>query len=306
MSVDNSAQVENVVIEEPSDKQELAHDEKSCISRKHIYVAVGLLLVLAVSLIGTLLSFSPANTGGIDAQSLTEGTTATFPTFDTNNDGYIDQGEMGTWMNAQIAARCNDKTSASDETTQTVSTCNAGNSSTTCNTATTASVQSVMQPCDFNHDGRISLAEAIKCVILAWEAIINSLHDERPAPNSELALMAGSGSGSSNCPVPTVPGFRGHTPEGYVGACDPSLTLTCMSHHLCNKKDKCHRTEIDVTWTVTDQCCGSNQAANCSTCACGKTYKYVTHGPHVNLCKKCAHYSHLMCGDYDTGVTTWC
>jgi hypothetical protein len=303
MAENTQQQVETVVIEEPSDKVELAHDEKPRCTKTRVYVALGLLVVIAVSLIGTLLSFSPSSNAGINQQSLTEGTQATFPTFDTNNDGFIDQNEMSNWMSERIAARKGFCTPEDPEPTATINSDATGNSSTT---PTSASVNSVMNPCDFNHDGKISRTEAVECVIYLFELFIKQWgHATPPRTMNTAALTTQTAPAPTDCPVPGSKGFPGKVPKGWVGACALSEELWCFTHELCHHKKKCHTEVIPGSWQVQDTCCAGTSGANCTTCECGATYHFVPHGHNARATSMCHPFATFWCGDIDTGVPVW-
>jgi len=300
---DNTQNVETVVIEEPSDKVELAHDEKPRCSKNRVYIALGLLVVIAVSLIGTLLSFSPSSSSGVNEATLTEGTQSTFPTFDSNNDGYIDQNEMSNWMSTQIAARRQFTTPTDPEPipTQKAGMKLMANGS---STPAVTSVQDAMGPCDFNHDNKISLQEAIQCVIAVWKAFVQRFGHQEALPR--VAKSAASlQTTTTTCPTPKTVGFPGRVPKGWVGACQPRAPLWCFGHQLCHHHEKCHKVVIPAEITVTDTCCGGGAAANCTTCSCGASYNFVPHGHNARVASMCHQLCTFWCDDVDTGVPCW-
>lgn len=302
---ENQQQIETVVIEEPSDKVELASDEKPRCSKNRVYVALGLLVVIAVSLIGTLLSFSPSSNSGINQQTLTDGTQSTFPSFDTNNDGFIDQNEMSNWMSTRIAARKQFCTPEDPEPIQTVTsdTTTSGNGSTT---PVPTEVTHQLSPCDFDHDGKVSRSEAIQCVIYLFELFLKQFGHATPAPlpapqqqMNTLTVV------DPNCPVPPPSGFPGRVPHGWVGACRRGATLWCFTHELCHHRQKCHTEVIPGEWQVQDTCCGGTSGANCTTCSCGGTYHFVPHGHNARAQSMCHRFATYWCDDVDTGVPAW-
>jgi hypothetical protein len=304
---ENAQHIETVVIEEPSDKVELASDEKPRCNKTRVYVALGLLVVIAVSLIGTLLSFSPSSNGGINQQTLTEGTQATFPTFDTNNDGFIDQNEMSNWMSERIAARKHFCTPEDPEPIQTVT----SDTTTTANgtTPTTGEVNNMMSPCDFDHDGKVSRTEAVQCVIFLFELFIKQFGHTTPPRTMNIdalnTAIATQTTPTGDCTVPLLPGFPGKVPHGWVGACKVGMDLWCFTHEMCHHHQKCHREVIPGSWQVQDTCCGGTSGANCTTCSCGGTFHFVPHGHNARATSMCHKLSTFWCGDVDTGVPVW-
>jgi len=298
---DNS-HVETVVIEEPSDKVELASDEKPRCSKNRVYVALALLVVIAVSLIGTLLSFSPSSNSGINEQTLTEGTQATFPSFDTNNDGFVDQNEMSNWMSTRIAARKGFCTAEDPEPTVTITSDTVtGNGSTPVN----SEVQKQINPCDFDHDGRVGRSEAIQCVIYLFQQFIKQFgHATPPAPRpaSQMNTLVVT---DPTCAIPAADGFPGRVPHGWVGACKKGAELWCFTHEFCHHKQKCHREVIPYDWQVQDQCCQGTTGANCTTCGCGATYHFVPHGHNARATSMCHRFATYWCDDTDTEVPAW-
>jgi hypothetical protein len=304
---ENAQQIETVVIEEPSDKVELASDEKPRCSKNRVYVALGLLVVIAVSLIGTLLSFSPSSNSGINAATLTDGTESTFPSFDTNNDGFIDQNEMGNWMSERIAAR---KHFTSPDVPETVVTVNSDSTSCngTCTQPAAQEVQTQMGPCDFNHDGKLSRAECIQCVIYLFELFLKQFGHATPAlpaptPAQQMNTLTVV---DPNCPVPGPVGFPGRVPHGnWVAACKRGATLWCFTHELCHHRHKCHTEVIPGEWQVQDTCCAGTSGANCTTCACGGTYHFVPAGHNARARSLCHRFATYWCDETDTGVPAW-
>jgi len=316
---DNTQNVETVVIEEPSDKVELAHDETSRCTKTRVYVALGLLVVIAVSLIGTLLSFSPSSSSGVNQSTLKAGTQATFPTFDTNNDGFIDQNEMSNWISERIAARKIFTTPQDPEPAETVDSdddVNAGNGSTTPTTSTTTGVTN---PCDYNGDGRLSLIEVIECVLYLFELLIKEfsvqprLMNAQPRLNTK-GLDAAINAQSTSCEVPEEYGFPAQVPGGWVGACDLAHDLWCFMSPFCLDPERCGTLSIPGEVQTDDTCCGTGDAddsqnagsgTQCVTCSCGKTYHFVPHGHNARITAMCAPFTTFWCGKIDTHVPCW-
>jgi len=302
---ENAQQIETVVIEEPSDRVELASDEKPRCSKNRVYVALGLLVVIAVSLIGTLLSFSPSSNSGINQQTLTDGTQSTFPSFDTNNDGFIDQNEMSNWMSERIAARKHFTTPNTPEPTATITSdsSTSGNGSTT---PTPTEVDDETQPCDFDHDKKISRGEAIQCVIYLFELFLKQFGHATPALPAPAQQMNTLTVVDPSCPVPGTDGFPGRVPGNeWVGACKQGATLWCFTHELCTHRHKCHTEIIPGSWQVTDTCCAGTSGANCTTCSCGGTYHFVPHGHNARARSLCHRFATYWCDETDTGVPAW-
>jgi len=301
---ENAQQIETVVIEEPSDRVELASDEKPRCSKNRVYVALALLVVIAVSLIGTLLSFSPSSNSGINQQTLTDGTESTFPSFDTNNDGFVDQNEMSNWMSTRIAARKRFTSAEFPEPVQTVQ----SDASCGANCSTTPAAQEVqhqMSPCDFNQDGKVSRTEAIQCVIYLFELFLKQFGHATPAPIAPAAKMNTLTVVDPSCPVPGSDGFPGRVPHGWVGACRKGATLWCFTHELCRHRHKCHTEVIPGEWQVQDTCCAGTSGANCTTCSCGGTYHFVPHGHNARARSMCHQFATYWCDETDTGVPAW-
>jgi hypothetical protein len=292
-------QIQTVEIPEPSDKHEVAHDEKPCFTKRHLYIAIGVVFVVAISLIGSLLDFSPSD-DGINEQSIAEGTQATWPQFDTNGDGFVDKAEYTQWAATRIAARKRFCTAQDPEPVQTVTSsdvaCNG-----TCPTA--LEVEQQFNPIDTNRDGKISLQEAIAYAIMLLKKYLQN--KGMSAPNTISTQGAPTTNTPSSCPVPSLPGFAGRVSGGWVGACQPGFAISCSSSEFCQDKKKCHKNAIEISWTTTDTCCGGDQAANCTQCNCGGSYRFVPHGHHARARSMCHWLSTYHCGDVDTKVPVW-
>jgi len=295
------AQIETVVtLEEPSDKNELLPNEKPCFTKRHLYIAIGLIFVIAISLIGSLLDFSPSN-DGITEQSIREGQDATWPQFDTSNDGFIDQAEFTSWAANRIAARRNFVTADCPETVETTNSIADCNSTSTCKPSA-AEVQTHFSPMDLNHDGKVTKDEA-----LAWAfriiAAIGDLLRGHSAP-AKPALPSSNKMTPQACTTPDSLGFPGRVKKGWVGACKAGYQLSCYSSPFCQHHKKCHRSIITVEWTTTDTCCGSDQAANCTSCSCGGSYSFVPVGRNDRARALCHWLGTYHCGDGETDEDT--
>jgi hypothetical protein len=295
-------QVQTVEIPEPSDKHEVAHDEKPCFTKKHLYIAIGVVFVVAISLIGSLLDFSPSD-DGVTEQSITQAITEDWHLYDLNGDGFVDKAEFTTWATGRIAARKKYCTEADPEPTLTVANSDGSNGS----EPQAQEVDTYFNPCDYNQDGRLSLGEAIICAI---KALLEALKRRRqnqdlPMPVMPMASQAMKVQ-DENCPVPRLPGFPGRVRgPGYVGACQPDQQLWVYSSWCCRRRRGCHRNIIEVSWTYTSTCCGNDQAANCTDCTCGGSYRYVPRGRHARARGLCHWLSTYHCGEVDTNVPCW-
>jgi len=290
--------VETVEIEEPSDKVQVLSDEKTCITRKHLYIIVGVLLVAAIALIGTLLGFtasSPDN--GVNQDSLKLGVASTFPLFDANNDGYIDHNEMSNWMSVQLSTCKHNCKGAKgcDVNCGTQTTGGGGSTGNTSQVATAAEVNSMISPCDFDGDGQLSHGETQACVIQHW---LNAPGRQQEAPNTQAApSLQGAG---EVCGVPGQDGFPGNTDDGKIGACRNPHGLWCFTHFGCQDKRRCDRYFVATADTVTHTCCGQGEAANCTGCSCGATYTAVPAGGHPNLARFCHKLADFWCNEVNT------
>jgi hypothetical protein len=298
-------QVQTVEIPEPSDKHEVAADEKPCFTKKHLYIAIGVVFVVAISLIGSLLDFSPSD-DGVTEDSIREGTIETFPQFDVNGDGYVDQNEFTNWAANRIAERKWWCTPNDPEPTETLPNSDGTNGT----VPVPREVETEFNPMDLNRDGRVSLQEAILWGIMNWRRIVALIRNGRQSTGAELmGLPAPSAAApavqDATCPVPNIPGFPGRVRGGYVGACQPGLQIWCHSSCFCRHKRKCHRSVIQIDWTVTDTCCGDERAANCTSCSCGGSYRFVPRGRHQRARAMCHWLSTYQCGDTDTGAPVW-
>jgi Ca2+-binding EF-hand superfamily protein len=292
----------NVVIEEPSDQNE-TEQEKPCFTKKHLYIAIGVVFVIAISLIGSLLDFSPES-NQVTEESIREGTLETFPEFDTNGDGFIDRNEFTQWSAGRIAGRRRYCTPENPEPVPTIgSSTQEGDNSTT--TPTPGAVDEQFNPIDLNRDGRISRDEAVAFALRLLEALRRlfgrfateqPLLDYKPAEDKMEAQA---------CPVPKFPGCAGRRRNGWVGACKAGYQLWCYSSPFCRHKRKCHKSIITIEWTATDTCCGSDAAANCTSCTCGGTYRFVPPGRHARARALCHWLAEYQCGDYSTGVAVF-
>jgi hypothetical protein len=295
----------NVVITEPSDQNEELQSERPCFTKKHLYIAIGVVFVVAISLIGSLLDFSPAS-DQITEESIREGTLETFPEFDTNNDGYIDRAEFTQWSAERIAGRKRFTSAEEPEPVQTVtpSSENCGNS--TCVEPSSTEIDNQLNPIDLNRDGRISRDEAIAFALRILEAIRRLLGLRGVDPALQVAPPAESRTAvSPQCETPFPPGFPGRRKKGWVGACKAGYQLWCYSSPFCTKKKKCHRSVINVAWQQTDTCCGSEIAANCTSCECGGTYSFVPEGKQSRVRAFCHWLSTYHCGEVNTHVPSW-
>jgi len=290
--------VETVEIEEPSDKVQVLSDEKTCMTRKHLYIIVGVVLVAAIALIGTLLGFTAASPdAGVTEQSLTAGVQSTFPTFDTNNDGYIDRNEMSNWMTVQIAgckANCNGAHGCDHSCG--VNTVPSPDPSSNGTVATDAEVAALLNPCDFNHDGKVSVGEMIQCAVHRWQESLSDPSSMKPAPGYYTPAAP---SVQDACAAPDVVGFPGNTPRGQVGACKKAEWLWCYAHFGCQHEKHCQKSYIPLTLQTQAQCCVPN---NCSECACGATYSFVPTGGHPNIARYCHKFADFYCQDTNTNV----
>jgi hypothetical protein len=292
-------QVQTVEIPEPSDKHEVAHDEKPCFTKKHLYIAIGVVFVVAISLIGSLLDFSPSEDGVTD-QTITQAITQDWHLYDTNGDGFVDKAEFTTWATGRIAARKHYCTEADPEPTQTKTNSDGDNTS----VPTSAEVDTHFNPMDLNHDGRVSLQEAI---IYAIQLLLAAIRNRSQAVATPLSKgLSAPKVQDANCPVPALPGFAGRVRgPGYVGACQPDQELWVYSCPFCNNKKKCHRHVIEASWTYTSTCCGDTGAANCTDCQCGGSYRYVPRGRHARARGLCHWLATYQCGNVDTNVPCW-
>jgi hypothetical protein len=291
-------QIQTVEIPEPSDKHEVAHDEKPCFTKRHLYIAIGVVFVVAISLIGSLLDFSPSD-DGVNPQSIAEGTQATWPQFDTNGDGFVDKAEYTQWAAKRIAARKRFTSAQDVEPVQTLTT-----SDPACNGTcpTTQEVDNQLNHLDTNRDGKISLQEAIAWSILVLQR--NRQNSGLAAPKA-ISTQDVTINNPTGCPTPSLPGFPGRVSGGWVGACQPGFALSCSASEFCQHKKKCPRNVIEISWTTTDTCCGGDQAANCTQCNCGGSYRFVPHGHHARARSMCHWLSTYHCGDVDTKVPVW-
>jgi hypothetical protein len=295
MSSDQQQNVETVIIEEPSDRVQVLPDERSCMTRKHLYVLVGVLLIAAIALIGTLLSFSPSsNNDQLTVQQMTEGVQYTFAQFDTNSDGYVDYHEMNNWITSQLAQRKSWMSDVQHETTPTIITDDSSNNGTQ---ATSDVVQSNIDNCDYNHDGKIHAPEWVQCTV-EWQMRHPNSHREHNqaiVPSFET---------EAECPFPKSKAFRGHGDHGRdVGACQLYTVLGCFPTISCQHPKKCPMVAVDVQFIVQGSCCGEANAANCTqACTCSHTYKYVPHGNHPALLASCSAFSTYWCDDQNTGA----
>jgi hypothetical protein len=279
----------NVVITEPSEALlPEEQSEKPCFTKKHLYIAIGVVFVVAISLIGSLLDFSPEDNQVTEA-TIAEGTLETFPEFDTNNDGYIDRAEFSEWSAQRIAAR-KDKTTTSNPEPE----CVASNG-----TVCKETVDEHFSPIDLNHDGRISKDEAIAFAVRLIRLIFG--FNQNGAANTQAIAEAPS----TQCTVPVPPAFPGRRRGGWVGACRRGMRLWCFSSPFCRNRKKCHKAAIPTEYTTTDTCCGTTQAANCTQCNCGSSYTFVPEGKQMRLRAYCHWLAEYMCDDNHTGVTCW-
>lgn len=292
--------VETVVIEEPSDRNEATSQEKPCFTKKHLYIAIGVVFVVAISLIGSLLDFSPADSG-INEETIREGTLETWPEFDANNDGYVDLTEYTSWSAGRIAQRRRFVTPWTPEPTQLETNYDGTNTT----VPTQPECQTRFGPIDLNGDGRISRDEAIAFALRLLERIIRLIGFEQPNLEPVQSAVQPVVHNQEECPLPTLPGFPARCPRGWVGACKAGYQIWCYSSEFCRNKRKCHKSVITLEWTTTDTCCGGDHAANCTTCQCGGSYTFVPAGRNSRLRSLCHWLSELHCGDQPTGVPVW-
>jgi hypothetical protein len=286
----------NVVIAEPSDQHEELQSEKPCFTKKHLYIAIGVVFVIAISLIGSLLDFSPAS-DQITEETIREGTLETFPEFDSNSDGYIDRAEFTQWSAARIAGRKKFTTTDNPEPVQT--TCS------NCTTPTTQEVDEQFNPVDLNRDGRISRDEAVAFALRVLELIRRMLGSNANVDPTLAVAPASPVTSTPQCTAPTIPAFPGRRKEGWVGACQPGYQLWCYSSPFCQHKKKCHKSVVEIQWQTTDTCCGTATAANCTSCSCGGSYHFVPEGKQSRVRAFCHWLAEYQCGDYSTGVPVW-
>jgi hypothetical protein len=274
----NSTQ--EITIVEPSDNpnEELLASEKACFTKKHLYIAIGVVFVVAISLIGSLLDFSPS-TEQVTEESIRQGTLQTFPEFDTNGDGFIDRSEFTMWSAKRIS-----HTKASTTT------------GLYANGTTEEEVDENFSPIDLNKDGRVTRDEAIAHALRQQEGSSSKGAQVASRPVSR-------GIKSQSCPIPEIIGFAGRRGRSYVGACQPGFDIWCYTSPLCQDKKKCHKKIINIEWTTTDTCCGSSGAANCTDCTCGGSYSFVPEGGQARIKGHCHWLSTYWCGDVDTGVS---
>jgi len=294
--------VETVEIEEPSDKVQVLSDEKTCLTRKHLYIIVGVLLVAAIALIGTLLGFTAASpSGSLSQQSLSLGVQATFPTFDTNNDGYVDSNEMSSWMTVQMAS-CKHNCNGAEGCDSTCNTaCQTTNDpSTNCSTPASDEVTAMISPCDFNHDSKLTLEEILQCVIFLFEEAVEGGLATQPILSAKAAQEEGGFVSAATCDAPTTEGISGWTTHGRVPGCRRAVDMWCFAHWGCQHKDHCQRSTIPTTDQASATCCGNDpNTYNCSQCTCGSTYSTTDPtGPH--LAKYCHKFAEFWCVDLDT------
>jgi hypothetical protein len=291
--------VETVEIEEPSDKVQVLSDEKTCITRKHLYIIVGVLLVAAIALIGTLLGFTASQPDGdVNEESLKLGVASTFPLFDANNDGEIDHQEMSNWMSVQLSTcKKNCKGHAGCDSscgTQTEASATMDANGTV---AAPAEVNNMINPCDFNGNGKVSLGELLLCVLQHWLSGGSNpgRRDMLPSPEDVAPTTEGS-----TCPVPPDEGFPGDTGGGKVPACRDRRGLLCFTHFGCQDPRRCDRYFIAAEDTQTQTCCGQAPGANCSGCDCGSTYTVVPAGGHPRIARWCHKLADYWCNRVNT------
>jgi hypothetical protein len=292
--------VENVVIEEPSDKNETLPQEKPCFTKKHLYITIGVVFIVAISLIGSLLDFSPADSE-VNEQTIREGTLETWPEFDANNDGFIDQAEYTSWASNRIAQRRRWVTPWTPEPTQLEVNTDGTNTS----NPIPGEVNNRCGQIDLNGDGRISRDEAIAFALRILERIRRLIGWDQPILSP---MVAPAPKFETECAVPSAPGFPGRSPRGWVAACKRGYSIWCYSSEFCRNRRKCGKSVITTEWTTTDTCCGTDipaGSANCTTCSCGGTYTFVPAGRNARLRSICHWLSELHCGDYNTGVPVW-
>jgi hypothetical protein len=277
-------ETQNVVIAEPSqESEELLHSEKPCFTKKHLYIAIGVVFVVAISLIGSLLDFSPA-VDQVTEQSIREGTEATFPEFDTNGDGYIDRAEFTAWTVERISHDVNSNTTGGDAV------------------PTSTEIDQHFSPVDLNKDGRVTRDEAVAFAIRVLEAIGRAFRGRRSSEDTVMSAPAAIKSQDA-CPVPAGDGFSGRRRGGFVGACRKDARLWCYSSPFCHHRHKCHRFVIPQEYQVTDTCCGTSTAANCTQCSCGSSYNFVPEGCQARIRNYCHVLARYYCDATDTGVT---
>jgi hypothetical protein len=287
------------VIAEPSDQHEELPSEKPCFTKKHLYIAIGVVFVVAISLIGSLLDFSPSS-DQVTEETIRQGTLQTFPEFDTNNDGFIDRAEFTQWSAERISARRRFTTVDDPEPVQTTADpASCGNS--TCTVPTTTEIDTHFSPVDLNKDGRVSRDEAIAFALRILEQIIRMIRGQN-IDNNKALMGPATPRVSTQCTTPPQIGFPGRRRRGWVGACQPGYQLWCYTSPFCQRKKHCHKYIINVEWQTTDTCCGGGSAANCTGCSCGGSYSFVPEGKQARIRGFCHWLSTYQCGEVDTHV----
>jgi hypothetical protein len=297
--LNQAANVETVEIEEPSDKVQVLSDEKTCITRKHLYIIVGVLLVAAIALIGTLLGFSSSSPDqSINQDTLRAGVSSTFPMLDTNNDGYVDRNEVGNWMGAQIASckqNCNGHNGCDKSCG--ITTVPTEDPSTNNTVAANSEIDSVITGCDFDHNGKISHAEMTQCVI---EAFIHSGPKSVVQPSGRFEE---SGSTTvSECDVAAIEGGVATTRNGRKPTCKKGLKMSCFQHFGCQDRRKCAMSIIPADALITETCCpGSGNGLNCTECSCGASFNVLSATESPTIGQLCHKLADIYCGDRKTG-----
>jgi Ca2+-binding EF-hand superfamily protein/type II secretory pathway pseudopilin PulG len=302
--------VETVEIEEPSDRVQVLNDEKTCITRKHLYIIVGVLLVAAIALIGTLLGFTAAqNEDDVNQESLQLGVSSTFPVFDNNNDGFIDHNEMSNWMSVQLAT-CKQNCNGHNGCDKSCGTGTTGGGSGDPNgtVPSTMEVNNMISPCDFDGNGKLSKHEVQACVIQDWLAQgSNTGQADRARSQAWAARSQGQQNKlQEDCPVPEEEGFPGDGGNGKGAACKNKAGLWCFKHFGCQNPKKCAKYYVEEEDTQTQTCCGGGNGVNCTGCTCGSTYTVIPAGGHPKLARWCHKLADFWCDAKDKKINTHC
>jgi hypothetical protein len=310
-SSQTNVNIEAVEIEEPSDRVQVLSDEKTCITRKHLYIIVGVLLVAAIALIGTLLGFSPSSSDqGLTPAAMATGVGNTFPMFDTNNDGKIDMNELSNWMTVQMAGCQGDCNGVANCPHSCGVPCvNAGEGTSNCTGPAHAAVQEHLSKNDLNGNGVLEQHELVTGTLNAAAHGGNA--------NGGQSLPAAP-SLQKNCPHPH--GVRGEHHGKHFGGCDRKSDLWCFKYWGCQDKHHCPKSYLGDTAQnagvlSSTNCCVDASGPSCNTtttvCPSGDpttgdcpavTYSFIDIADAGSIAAGCAKFATFWCGDEDTGV----